>query len=47
MWLVVENTGDQEKEGKEQTLSAYWVFQIGAVRVQEKSSDYLEQRKQH
>jgi hypothetical protein len=31
----VENTGDQEKEGEEQTLSAYWVFQIGAVREQQ------------
>ena len=45
--LVVENTGDQEKDGKEQALCAYFMCQTGAVRLQYNFSDRLEHCKQH
>jgi hypothetical protein len=30
----MENTGDQEKESKEQAVCAYYVCQTGAVKLQ-------------
>jgi hypothetical protein len=47
IWLVVENTWDQENEGKEQGLHAYYVCQTGHVRLRYNFSDRLEQCKQH
>ena len=43
--IVVENTVDQEKGSKEQTMRAYYVCQTSAVRLEYNFSDSLEQCK--